>query len=682
MLAPRLETVFLGGGTPTFTAPAALERLLAGLPDADEVTVEANPETVTPELAAASVTKPCQSRVARRAELPAAAARRCWSAARSPTTSGAPCTFFVMPDLTTSRSISSTGSRARAPPTSTRDLAEALALEPEHLSCYELEAKPGTRFTHAHGAELERQAESMETYFERVVATLTGAGYRWYETANFCRRSSGGGRDLRARHNLALLARTGLPRPRDRRGLDNRRPAAAERAAARRVPRGARGGRRAAARARAARRRHPPRASGVHARAPARRAARRSPGWRTRSTATRSTRLERLGLARAPGRGRRTRRWRSPSGADSWAAASPPSCWRSICLHRRDRTRAPTSAQRQREILIRVVEEYVATGQPVGSKHLVERAGMHVSSSTVRNELAELERLGLLTHPHTSAGRVPTDRGYRYYVDRLLERQEPRPATLPARPGRGAQRGRVGAPGDDGDALAGDAADRARLGAAARDRDRPPRRGADAPAADRDGGRDHVDRRRDEARLRVRRAGRPRARELGRPVPERAARRALAREQHSSGGGWPTRACRPRARVPRGARAPPSPRPRAASSASTSAARPACSTRCADEELGSYRSLIDLLERRRALLDLLAEALDPRRPFVRVGDELANPALRDLALVGAAYGIANRTLGAVSLIGPSRMDYDKAIRTVRSAASELSRFAEVIYGEN
>jgi heat-inducible transcriptional repressor len=100
-----------------------------------------------------------------------------------------------------------------------------------------------------------------------------------------------------------------------------------------------------------------------------------------------------------------------------------------------------------------------------------------------------------------------------------------------------------------------------------------------------------------------------------------------------------------------------------------------------DDEIGSYRSLIDLLERRRALLDVLAEALDPRRPFVRVGDELAGPGLHDLALVGAAYGIANRTLGAVSLIGPSRMDYDKAIRTVRSAASELSRFAEVIYGE-
>jgi oxygen-independent coproporphyrinogen-3 oxidase len=79
------------------------------------------------------------------------------------------------------------------------DLAEALALEPEHLSCYELEAKPGTRFTHAHGAELERQADAMEGYFEVVVETLTVAGYRWYETANFCRT---GARDLRARHNL------------------------------------------------------------------------------------------------------------------------------------------------------------------------------------------------------------------------------------------------------------------------------------------------------------------------------------------------------------------------------------------------------------------------------------------------------------------------------------------------
>src|SRR6267378_6025190 len=88
-------------------------------------------------------------------------------------------------------------------------------------------------------------------------------------------------------------------------------------------------------------------------------------------------------------------------------------------------------SERQTDILRRVVEEYVATGQPVGSKTLVERAALGFSPSTVRYELAELERLGLLTHPHTSAGRLPTEAGYRLYVDELLARPEPtRPAVL------------------------------------------------------------------------------------------------------------------------------------------------------------------------------------------------------------------------------------------------------------
>ena len=74
-----------------------------------------------------------------------------------------------------------------------------------------------------------------------------------------------------------------------------------------------------------------------------------------------------------------------------------------------------------------------------------------------------------------------------------------------------------------------------------------------------------------------------------------------------------------------------------------------------------------------SLLELIAPILSVLR---------AHPALRDLALVGAAYGVANRTLGAVSLLGPVRMDYEHAIRTVRAAASELSRFSEAIFGEN
>src|SRR5207248_2768766 len=88
-------------------------------------------------------------------------------------------------------------------------------------------------------------------------------------------------------------------------------------------------------------------------------------------------------------------------------------------------------SERQRAVLRRVVEEFVGTGQPVGSKTLVARSDLRVSPSTVRSELAELENLGLLTHPHTSAGRVPTERGYRYYADELLGQLEPQPAAFP-----------------------------------------------------------------------------------------------------------------------------------------------------------------------------------------------------------------------------------------------------------
>jgi oxygen-independent coproporphyrinogen-3 oxidase len=198
LLAPRVETVFLGGGTPTFTGPAALPRVLAALPAADEVTVEANPETVTPELArllrAGGVDRVSlgaqsfQSRlleVLERVAGPDDVRRAVYRLRDAGFDNISLDLIYGIPGQSAAELAS--------------DLAEALALEPEHLSAYELEAKPGTRFTHAHGAELERQAESMEAYFELVVETLTGAGYRWYETANFARDGS---RDLRARHNL------------------------------------------------------------------------------------------------------------------------------------------------------------------------------------------------------------------------------------------------------------------------------------------------------------------------------------------------------------------------------------------------------------------------------------------------------------------------------------------------
>ena len=76
---------------------------------------------------------------------------------------------------------------------------------------------------------------------------------------------------------------------------------------------------------------------------------------------------------------------------------------------------------RSQAILRAVIEEYVTTAQPVGSLALVERYGLGVSSATVRNILAELEMAGLLTHPHTSAGRMPTDAGYRFYVESIVD---------------------------------------------------------------------------------------------------------------------------------------------------------------------------------------------------------------------------------------------------------------------
>ena len=200
-LADDVETVFLGGGTPTFTEPHALERLLSALPDVEELTVEANPETVTPELArllrghgvnrvsvGAQSFRPELLRVLERRATPDVVRRAVHTLRDANFDNISLDLLYGIPGQ------SSADLEA--------DLADALALEPEHLSCYELEAKPGTRFTHTHGEELQRQAEAMEGYFERVVETLTGAGYRWYETANFCREDAG--RELRARHNLGI----------------------------------------------------------------------------------------------------------------------------------------------------------------------------------------------------------------------------------------------------------------------------------------------------------------------------------------------------------------------------------------------------------------------------------------------------------------------------------------------
>jgi oxygen-independent coproporphyrinogen III oxidase len=203
LLTPELETVFLGGGTPTFTEPRELERLLHALPPAAELTIEANPETVTPELAAllrdcgvdrvslgVQSFQPRLLTVLERVAGPDDVRRAAYSLRDAGFDNISFDLIYGIPGQSSADLDA--------------DIGEALALRPEHLSCYELEAKPGTRFTYAHGEELRRQAEAMEGYFERVVDLLVGAGYRWYETANFCLAPAwAGGRDLRSRHNLA-----------------------------------------------------------------------------------------------------------------------------------------------------------------------------------------------------------------------------------------------------------------------------------------------------------------------------------------------------------------------------------------------------------------------------------------------------------------------------------------------
>src|SRR3954470_22974465 len=83
------------------------------------------------------------------------------------------------------------------------------------------------------------------------------------------------------------------------------------------------------------------------------------------------------------------------------------------------------ATDRSKRVLAALVREFITSGEPVASSVLVTAAGLGVSSATVRNILAHLEEEGYLQQPHTSAGRIPTDRGYRFYVDLLLESKRP-----------------------------------------------------------------------------------------------------------------------------------------------------------------------------------------------------------------------------------------------------------------
>ena len=202
VLADDVATVYLGGGTPSLLGPQLLARLLDALPPAGvERTVEVNPETVDVALAAVLAERGCRVSlgaqsldagllaVLERRTRPERGARRGGDPAR-----GGRARPLARPHLRRAR--------ARRRAVLDADLDGLLALEPDHLSCYELEAKPGTRFTHRHGRALAAQAELLEDHLERVVERLEAAGYAWYETARFARPGHEG------RHNSAYwLAR-------------------------------------------------------------------------------------------------------------------------------------------------------------------------------------------------------------------------------------------------------------------------------------------------------------------------------------------------------------------------------------------------------------------------------------------------------------------------------------------
>jgi heat-inducible transcriptional repressor len=341
----------------------------------------------------------------------------------------------------------------------------------------------------------------------------------------------------------------------------------------------------------------------------------------------------------------------------------------------------PELTDRQRRILRLVVEDYVATGQPVGSKALVASADVGVSPSTVRNEFSALEAHGLLTHPHTSAGRVPTERGYRVYASAVLERLEPRPGAFPL--DLTTVRREVDTALQATTEMLSQVTHLLAL--------------VSAPPLE---------------TTTVHRI------EVLRLQPDIVMVVVI-----TSTGGITKRVFRFDGAVDSGLATWASEylneriagltlgstllRQRLADPALGSregafldAIRTAFTDAAEDEqqlyvggaagllddvradELGSYRRLMEVLEQRAELLQLMRGSLDRRRPYVRVGEELDRPELADVALVGAAYGLAHRSLGTVSLIGPVRMDYDKAIRSVHSAAAALSRFVADVYDEN
>jgi heat-inducible transcriptional repressor len=330
---------------------------------------------------------------------------------------------------------------------------------------------------------------------------------------------------------------------------------------------------------------------------------------------------------------------------------------------------------RQELLLAKVIDGFSATGLPVGSKALAADPEVSAGPSTIRNELSVLEELGLLAHPHTSAGRAPTDAGYRYYVDRLL----PEPArarmslTLSRREVDEAMRLTSETLSQVTDLLAIVSA--------------PPIRTTTIR---------HIEVLLLQPQVLmvviITSTGGVSKRlfTYERPIDAGLADWAASYLNEALvGRGLGARTLRSRLTDPT---LPPTERSflEGLAPAFTELAETAEESLYVEgtarllsehrfQDVSQLNALLDMLERRVSLLGLLSAALDQRELYVRIGDENEAPALRGLSLVAANYGLPQRNLGTVSVIGPTRMDYATAIGAVRTAALELSRFVEDVY---
>lgn len=332
-------------------------------------------------------------------------------------------------------------------------------------------------------------------------------------------------------------------------------------------------------------------------------------------------------------------------------------------------------SQRQELVLRLVAERTLDDGAPVGSKVLAERLSW--GPSTIRSELAALEQQGLLDHPHTSAGRVPTEKGYRYLVDQLLSRRGEQGGWLPAIE---AQRELNDAMREATEHLASATELLAVITA-------PP---IDTSTVRRvelltlqpqvlmvvvitsSGG----------VSKRVLTYGEPidtglvdwassflNERLEGTGLGERMIRLRLEDdsldERERGFLNWISPAFTDLAQ----------------SADDTvyvdGAARLVAGRHIADA--GQIESVIEVLERRVELLGALRAAIPAPDVVVRIGQENEMPSMRSLTVVAAGYGPARRAVGTVSVLGPVRMDYGRAIGAVREASSALSRYVEDVY---